>query len=61
MRRERALKIVLVVVGLIFFGLVYPLTIFVRQEPALAIMRVTPAGHHGSEAVAEFDRVIDQP
>lgn len=38
MRRERALKFVLVVVGLIFSGLVYPLTMFVRQEPALAMM-----------------------
>ena len=38
MRRERALKVVLVVVGLIFSGLVYPLMMFVRQEPALAMM-----------------------
>ena len=38
MRRERSLKVVLVVVGLIFCGLVYPLTMFVRQEPALAMM-----------------------
>jgi hypothetical protein len=38
MRRERALKVVLVVVGLIFCGLIYPLTVFVRQEPALAMM-----------------------
>src|ERR1700681_2705400 len=38
MRRERALKVVLVMVGLIFSGLVYPLTMFVRQEPALAMM-----------------------
>jgi len=38
MSRERALKVVLVVVGLIFCGLVYPLTMFVRQEPALAMM-----------------------
>ncbi|MGA8620436.1 MAG: DUF6632 domain-containing protein, partial [Candidatus Sulfotelmatobacter sp.] len=38
MRRERALKVVLVVVGLIFSGLVYPLTMFVRQDPALAMM-----------------------
>ena len=38
MRRERTLKVVLVVVGLIFCGLVYPLTMFVRQEPALAMM-----------------------
>ena len=38
MRRERALKVVLVMVGLIFSALVYPLTMFVRQEPALAMM-----------------------
>jgi hypothetical protein len=38
MRRERALKIVLVVVGLLFAALVYPLMMFVRQEPALAMM-----------------------
>jgi drug/metabolite transporter superfamily protein YnfA len=38
MRRERALKVVLVVVGLIFFGLIYPMTMFVRHEPALAMM-----------------------
>src|SRR6202790_2226794 len=38
MNRERPLKVVLVVVGLIFSGLLYPLTMFVRQEPALAMM-----------------------
>src|SRR6476620_7742512 len=38
MIRERALKVVLVVVGLIFSALVYPLMMFVRQEPALAMM-----------------------
>ena len=38
MRRERALKIVLVLVGLLFLALVYPLIMFVRQEPALAMM-----------------------
>jgi hypothetical protein len=32
------LKAVLVVVGLIFCGLVYPLKVFGRQEPALAMM-----------------------
>jgi drug/metabolite transporter superfamily protein YnfA len=32
------LKVVLVVVGLIFVAGVYPLTVFVRQEPALAMM-----------------------
>ena len=38
MRRERTLKIVLVLVGLLFSALVYPLTMFVSQEPALAMM-----------------------
>jgi hypothetical protein len=38
MNRERALKIVLVLVGLIFCGLAYPLMIFVKQEPALSMM-----------------------
>ncbi len=38
MWRERALKVVLVVVGLIFSALAYLLTMFVRQEPALAMM-----------------------
>ena len=38
MNRERALKILLLVVGVVFTALVYPLTMFVRQEPALAMM-----------------------
>jgi hypothetical protein len=38
MRRETALKVVLVLVGLLFSALVYPMTIFMRQEPALAMM-----------------------
>lgn len=38
MIRERALKVVLVLVGLIFSALVYPMIIFARQEPALAMM-----------------------
>jgi hypothetical protein len=38
MWRERVLRIVLVFVGLLFSGLVYPLTMFFRQEPALAMM-----------------------
>jgi hypothetical protein len=38
MRRERALNVVLVAVGLIFCGLAYPLMMFVKQEPALAMM-----------------------
>jgi type III secretory pathway component EscR len=36
--RERALKVVLVVVGLLFLALGYPMVSFVRQEPALAMM-----------------------
>jgi len=38
MRRERPLKIVLVLVGLLFLALVYPMLIFIKQEPALAMM-----------------------
>jgi hypothetical protein len=38
MRRERALKVVLVLVGLLFTAMVYPLVLFVKQEPALAMM-----------------------
>jgi hypothetical protein len=38
MKRERALKVVLVGVGLIFCGLACPLTMFVKQEPALAML-----------------------
>ena len=38
MRRERALKIVLVVVGLLFCAGVYPLILMVKQDPALAMM-----------------------
>jgi len=38
MRRERALKIVLVVVGLLFTAMIYPLVLFVKEEPALAMM-----------------------
>jgi hypothetical protein len=38
MRREQVLKVVLVLVGLLFLALVYPLVTFARQEPALAMM-----------------------
>ena len=38
MRREQVLKVVLVLVGLIFVALIYPLTVFVRHQPALAMM-----------------------
>jgi hypothetical protein len=38
MIRERALKAVLVLVGLIFSALVYPMTMFFSREPALAMM-----------------------
>jgi hypothetical protein len=38
MWRERALKVVLVLVGLIFCGLAYPFIMFVKQAPAMAMM-----------------------
>jgi hypothetical protein len=38
MNRELALKIVLAVAGFLFLALVYPLAIFMRQEPALSMM-----------------------
>ena len=37
MKRERALRILLVLVGLLFTAMVYPLVLFVKQEPALAM------------------------
>lgn len=38
MHRERALKIVLVVVGLLFCAAIYPLILMAKQDPALARM-----------------------
>jgi drug/metabolite transporter superfamily protein YnfA len=38
MIQERALKVVLVLVGLIFLAGVYPLTMFFGRDPALAMM-----------------------
>ncbi len=38
MRRERALKIVLVLVGLLFCAAVYPLVLMAKRDPALAMM-----------------------
>src|SRR6202165_6357863 len=38
MHRERALKVVLVLVGVIFTAGRYPLTMFFSREPALAMM-----------------------
>ena len=38
MRRERALRVALVVVGLLFCAGVYPLMMMVKQDPALAMM-----------------------
>ena len=37
MRRERILKIVLMLVGLLLTALIYPLVLFVKQAPALAM------------------------
>ncbi|MGB2667053.1 MAG: DUF6632 domain-containing protein [Candidatus Acidiferrum sp.] len=38
MKRERMLKVVLVVVGLLFCAAVYPLMLMAKQDPALAMM-----------------------
>jgi hypothetical protein len=38
MNRELALKIVLVLVGVLFLALAYPMVVFVRQDPALSMM-----------------------
>jgi hypothetical protein len=38
MKRERALKIVLVLVGLLFCAAVYPLVLMAKQDSALAMM-----------------------
>src|ERR1700751_6186456 len=38
MKRQRALKIVLVLVGLLFCAAVYPLMLMAKQDPALAMM-----------------------
>jgi len=36
--KKRALKAVLVLIGVIFTALVYPMIVFVKQDPALAMM-----------------------
>ena len=38
MNRERALKVVLVIVGLLFVASIYPLVFLVRDEPTLQMM-----------------------
>jgi hypothetical protein len=38
MQRERVLKIVLVVMGLLFCAAIYPLILMAKQDPALAMM-----------------------
>jgi len=38
MNRKRALKVVMVLVGLLFLALIYPLTMFLWSEAALAMM-----------------------
>src|SRR5579863_8790942 len=38
MIRERALKILLVLFGLLFVALVYPLKVFLAQDPSMAMM-----------------------
>lgn len=38
MNRERALKVVLAIVGLLFTASVYPMVMFIRREAALSMM-----------------------
>jgi hypothetical protein len=38
MRRERVLKVVLVLLGLLFCAAVYPLILMAKEDPALAMM-----------------------
>jgi hypothetical protein len=38
MKRERTLKVLLIVIGLLFCAAVYPLMLMARQDPALAMM-----------------------
>ena len=38
MNRDQALKVALAVTGLLFVALVYPMVLFVRQDPALSMM-----------------------
>ena len=38
MGRERMLKVVLIVIGLLFCAAIYPLILMVKQDPALAMM-----------------------
>ena len=38
MRRERVLKVVLVLLGLLFTAAIYPMMLMVKQDPALAMM-----------------------
>jgi peptidoglycan/LPS O-acetylase OafA/YrhL len=38
MNRKLALKIVLAVVGVLFLALIYPLALFMRQDPATSMM-----------------------
>src|SRR4030088_2946886 len=38
MNRERALKVVMVLLGLLFLALIYPLTMFLWSEAAVAMM-----------------------
>ena len=38
MNRETALRVVLGIVGVLFVAMVYPMLVFIRQEPALSMM-----------------------
>jgi hypothetical protein len=63
MGRDRALKVVLVVVGLIFCGLVYPLTMLAARDPSanrslIAFTAWSSFAHAGLMAVQAFRNLI---
>ena len=72
MRQERALKVVLVLVGLLFCAAIYPLMLMAKQDPALAMMMslyVTlgvflllasrnPSAHHSLIAFATWSSFV---
>ncbi len=62
MIRERALKAVLVLVGLLFSAGVYPLTMFLSREPAslIAFTAWSSFAHAAVMAVQAYQKMIER-
>ena len=61
MRRDRALRAVLVVVGLLFCAALYPLMLMAKQDPALAMMMslyATPGVFARSRRVQKMKQML---